>query len=69
MRQRPKIEVHFSRSVVTVKKQKFSSEAWEKNKRFSEQGAALVALHCLDIQKFKLAENSFGNESKKEEEK
>ena len=25
----------------------FSSESWEKNKRFSEQAAAVVALHCL----------------------
>ena len=46
------------RSVVTVKGEKFSSEAWEKNKRYSEQAAALVALHCLDIQKFQLAETS-----------
>ena len=25
----------------------FSSESWEKNKRFSEQAAAVVALNCL----------------------
>lgn len=49
------------RSVVTVKGESFSSESWEKNKRFSEQAAALVALHCLDIQKFRNIENSFRN--------
>merc|ERR1719412_2980372 len=27
----------------------FSSESWEKNKRYSEQAAAVVALHCLDV--------------------
>ena len=25
----------------------FSSESWEKNKRFSEQAAAVVAIQCL----------------------
>jgi hypothetical protein len=50
--------------VVTVKSAKFSSSAWEKNKRFSEQAAALVAMHCLDIQEFKLAETSSSNQKK-----
>ena len=48
----------FSRSVVTVENQKFSSSVLEKNKRYSEQAAALVALHCLDIQKFKPPSNN-----------
>ena len=28
----------------------FSSESWEKNKRYSQQSAAIVALNCLDVQ-------------------
>ena len=27
----------------------FSSESWEKNKRFSEQAAAVVAINCLGL--------------------
>ena len=27
----------------------FSSESWEKNKRFSEQAAAVVAIQCLNV--------------------
>ena len=27
----------------------FSSESWEKNKRFSEQAVALVAINCLGV--------------------
>jgi len=49
---------------VTVQGQRFSSESWEKNKRFSEQAAALVALHCLDIRKYKMAEVSFRNDKR-----
>ena len=26
----------------------FSSESWEKNKKYSEQAAAVAALHCLN---------------------
>ena len=26
----------------------FTSESWEKNKKYSEQAAAVAALHCLD---------------------
>ena len=29
----------------------FSSEAWEKNKRYAEQAAAVVAIHCLGVKK------------------
>jgi hypothetical protein len=53
--------------VVTVQEQSFSSESWEKNKRFSEQAAALVALHCLGIQKFKMAEVNCGNDALSDE--
>lgn len=38
----------------------FSSESWEKNKRFSEQAAAVVALHCL-------LEKEFSNDTDKKE--
>ena len=30
---------------------RFSSDSWEKNRKYSEQAAAIVALHCLDIRK------------------
>ncbi len=41
------------RSIVLVKGQAFSSQSWEKNKRYSEQAAAIVALHCLGVRKIK----------------
>ena len=44
------------RSVVTVAGDKFSSESWEKNRRYSEQAAAIVALHCLGIRRVAEAE-------------
>ena len=37
-----------------VNGQAYSSESWEKNKRFSEQAAAIVALHCLGIRTIQL---------------
>ena len=46
------------RSVVSVDGQKFGSESWEKNKKHSEQAAALVALHCLDIKRIKIEDQS-----------
>lgn len=42
------------RSVVLVQGEAFSSESWEKNKKYSEQAAAIVALHCLGIRKIQL---------------
>jgi len=39
------------RSIVLVKGEAFSSQSWEKNKRYSEQAAAIVALHCLGVRK------------------
>ncbi len=48
------------RTVVTVAGHKFSSESWEKNKRYSEQAAAIVALHCLGIKKVPQAEEEKG---------
>lgn len=39
------------RSMVEVQGQAFSSQSWEKNKRYSEQAAAIVALHCLGVRK------------------
>lgn len=39
------------RSLVLVKGEAFSSQSWEKNKRYSEQAAAIVALHCLGVRK------------------
>ena len=37
-----------------VNGQAYSSESWEKNKRYSEQAAAIVALHCLGIRTIQL---------------
>lgn len=37
------------RTVMTFNKQQFASSYWEKNKRFAEQGAALVALLHLGV--------------------
>lgn len=42
------------RSVVIVQGEAFSSESWEKNKKYSEQAAAIVALHCLGVRKIQL---------------
>ena len=40
-------------SVVTVGGKRFCSSSWEKNKRYAEQAAAIVALHCLGIKRLK----------------
>ncbi|XP_013185481.1 tRNA-dihydrouridine(20) synthase [NAD(P)+]-like isoform X2 [Amyelois transitella] len=37
------------RTVITFDGQKFTSSFWEKNKKFAEQGAALVCLHKLGL--------------------
>jgi len=50
-------------SVVSVAGRNFSSSSWEKNKRYSEQAAAIVALHCLGIKKLKTDEGKFPEES------
>lgn len=42
------------RSIVMVNGQAFSSESWEKNKRYSEQATAIVALHCLGVRTIQL---------------
>ena len=34
--------------------QAYSSESWEKNRRYSEHAAAIVALHCLGIRTIQL---------------
>ena len=39
------------RSMVYVQGNAYSSQSWEKNKRYSEQAAAIVALHCLGVRK------------------
>ncbi len=39
------------RTIVLVEGEAFSSQSWEKNKRYSEQAAAIVALHCLGVRK------------------
>ena len=39
------------RARVELGGQVFSSTSWEKNKKFAEQGAALVAVKCLNITK------------------
>ena len=39
------------RSMVFVQGKAYSSQSWEKNKRYSEQAAAIVALHCLGVRK------------------
>jgi len=38
------------KSIVEINEQFFSSESWEKNKRYAEQAAALVAINCLQTQ-------------------
>ena len=50
-------------SVVSVAGKNFSSSSWEKNKRYSEQAAAIVALHCLGIKKLKTDEGKLPEES------
>lgn len=35
----------------------FSSESWEKNKKYSEQAAAVAALHCLNAKEFRYDES------------
>ena len=37
------------RGRVQLGDQHFASTSWEKNKKFAEQGAALVAVKCLEI--------------------
>ena len=37
------------RARVKLGDQHFASTSWEKNKKFAEQGAALVAVKCLEI--------------------
>ena len=37
------------RARVRLGDQHFASTSWEKNKKFAEQGAALVAVKCLEI--------------------
>ena len=37
------------RARVKLGDQHFASTSWEKNKKFAEQGAALVAVNCLEI--------------------
>lgn len=37
------------RTIVTFNEKKYTSTFWEKNKKFAEQGAALVCLHHLGI--------------------
>ena len=39
------------RARVELGGQVFASTSWEKNKKFAEQGAALVAVKCLNITK------------------
>ena len=42
------------RSIVMINDQAFSSQSWEKNKKYSEQAAAIVALHCLGVRKIQM---------------
>ena len=37
------------RGRVQVGEEVYASTSWEKNKKFAEQGAALVAVKCLEI--------------------
>ncbi|KAM3964688.1 LOW QUALITY PROTEIN: dihydrouridine synthase 2 [Aphomia sociella] len=37
------------RTIITFNEKKFTSSFWEKNKKFAEQGAALVCLHHLGL--------------------
>lgn len=46
------------RSVVVSHGQAFSSESWEKSKKWAEQAAAIVALHCLGVKAVKLDEGA-----------
>jgi len=39
-------------AIVEINNEFFSSESWEKNKRFAEQAAALVAISCLKVPQF-----------------
>ena len=50
-------------SVVSVAGKNFSSSSWEKNKRYSEQAAAIVALHCLGIKKLKTDDGKLPGDS------
>ena len=49
-------------SVVSVAGRNFCSSSWEKNKRYSEQAAAIVALHCLGVKKLKTDEDKVREE-------
>ena len=56
------------RSFVSVDGKLFYSESWEKNKKYAEQAAAIVALHCLDVRKVEGSspdQESEGKEAKK----
>ena len=63
------------RSEVEVAGKRFGSESWEKNKRYAEQSAAIVALHCLGIREIclkdeqELAKNGEGEVKKAAAEK
>lgn len=37
------------RTIITFNDKKYTSSFWEKNKKFAEQGAALVCLHHLGL--------------------
>jgi len=37
------------RTIITYDRKRYASSFWEKNKKFAEQGAALVCLLCLGI--------------------
>lgn len=37
------------RTIITFNGKKYTSSFWEKNKKFAEQGAALVCLHSLGL--------------------
>lgn len=40
------------KAIVEINNMYFSSESWEKNKRYAEQAAALVAISCLQVPEF-----------------
>lgn len=37
------------RTILKLNDKKYTSSFWEKNKKFAEQGAALVCLNALDL--------------------
>ncbi|KAJ8983334.1 hypothetical protein NQ317_003139 [Molorchus minor] len=44
-----KHKYHFPKAILSLNGKKYSSSYWEKNKKFAEQGAALVACVALDL--------------------